>query len=158
AQGCYQAARAAWLDLARHHPAARPQALHTRAALYHVTRRLLRPEYAPPDPPALSLPLLRRWEAPLAADEAVLHAGPAVWSGRGQALVSRSLDTGEVRWTAALPFAPAWSGEALDLVVAGGAGGLAAARAADGVVVWQLPLSGTVDGFRLAGGRLFCRW
>jgi outer membrane protein assembly factor BamB len=164
AQGCFRAARAAWLDLARHHPAARPQALHTRAALYHVTRRLQRAQYAPVAPPSLSLPLLRRWGVTLSPDEKVLQAGAGegsgsrqVWSGKGRALICRSLETGEVLWESALSLAPTWAGGALDLALAGGPGGLAALRAADGIVVWQLSLEGALDRFQVAGGRLFCR-
>jgi outer membrane protein assembly factor BamB len=127
----------------------------------------------------VALPWRRRWHAPLGPSEAFLpgadpEACPAlIFTATGATVTARQLATGEVAWRYVLPFTPTWAAVEADLALLAGPQGIACLRCEDGGTVWGLPaprrdqrfldvpvaadphyLEG-LDGFRLAGGRLF---
>jgi outer membrane protein assembly factor BamB len=145
--------------------------------------------------PRASLPWLREWNVPLLPGEVLLpgsgeRTGPAaaaLFTGVGTRTASspdkgqlrrRSAETGVLQWQSRLPFVPTWSGCHADLVLTGGAEGIAGLRQEDGEQIWFFPapaydpfptaataplrpLSTThpaepLASFRLEGGRLFC--
>jgi outer membrane protein assembly factor BamB len=93
--------------------------------------------------PPLSLPLWQACAVKLAPGETFLppevatgDAAQRVWSARGPTLVSRSRASGEVLWSKRLPFEPTWAAGRGGLLLAAGAGGVAAVRVGDGARPW----------------------
>jgi outer membrane protein assembly factor BamB len=113
-------------------------------------------------------PLLRDWEISLEPDERLLlpdgpetnslsdgflfFGAPAAAGGR---LICRETTTGKPLWTTAMPFVPDWTGCHEDMILAGGSGGLASLRIADGEMLWHFPALAPLNAFRLPGPQLF---
>ena len=172
--GCHQAARLAWLRLAREQPGRRQE-----------VRQRLQGTNASPVRPALRLPLLADLALTLPTSEQFLappaREGPGaarLWSrSRRGELVCRDRHTGAVRWRAALGFEPAWLEALGHLVLVAGARGVAALDGATGERFWFFPApperlypqspasvprvprearpGGALDHFHLGGERLF---
>jgi outer membrane protein assembly factor BamB/tetratricopeptide (TPR) repeat protein len=126
------------------------------------------------DPPDLALPLLRGWQAALAAEERLLPAhvagappalvpddcAPApLFFARGRELVYRDAADGRVGWSQSLPFVSDWVGRHADAVVAAGPGGVRCLHLDDGAALWSFPpaVRQSLGDFRLTASRLFCR-
>jgi outer membrane protein assembly factor BamB/tetratricopeptide (TPR) repeat protein len=112
---------------------------------------------------------------PPGPDSAV--AGLVFVAGEGVELSAVSASSGTVLWHFPLAFAPAWAGCHADLVIVGGPNGITCRCKEDGQRVWDFPAPPvpsfpaspphsfrpildasqpeTLDGFQLAGGRLF---
>jgi outer membrane protein assembly factor BamB len=115
-----------------------------------------------------SLPLMRAWEVSLPSSEHLLtpvtHVAKspalqemftgAAWQEGGR-LVCWDSSTGSKRWSASLPFVPRWTSVEADVLLAGGAGGLARLHLGSGRVQWVFPSSASFSAFRSDGSLLF---
>jgi outer membrane protein assembly factor BamB len=109
-------------------------------------------------------PLRQTWHGSLASDEVFLPgmdptAGAClVLTGRSDGeVIARRFASGEITWRSRLPFRPALADAYADVLLIGGAGGLAAIRREDGGREWSIAAARrhTLTGFRACGGRVF---
>jgi outer membrane protein assembly factor BamB len=159
------------------------------------------PPVAPEQAPLPQPPYFRSWQAtldpgetPLAVADDMLLCGLYQPEAQARDRVKTSLalrvsdsyqpeaqardgDSGKIRWRTPLSFRPAWADRNGGVIVAGGDGGAAGLRPADGQIVWQYDApppsptfpsdAGTVlapdalhadrlGNFHLLGGRLYC--
>jgi outer membrane protein assembly factor BamB len=124
-------------------------------------------------PPNLALPLVRRWQTRLAANEVLLVPGPEGATAEvclttlGKAITCRDVENGTIRWRREAVLAADWANCSADHVFLGGPDGAACLRLSDGQALWEYTpfkigqvwsqpgANERFDQFQCVGGRLF---